>query len=332
MTRSHLLVAALASGLAVGLAADRHASAETFHLFMTGSQEIPPADPDGYGIGTVTIDPMTNAVSWNITYANIAAPTLMHIHTGAWNVNGGVLVNMGVVTMGGPGTLINSTVTTAANVANILANPAGFYVNIHNAPFPGGVIRSQLLKENQVFPIELAGACEVPGPGDPDGFASGTVYIDPPSGSVGWNLTYADIAAPTAMHIHVGSAGVAGPVVVGMGVATLGGAGTLINRTAGVAVATLNDILADPVGYYVNIHNADFPAGAVRGQLVEPPPPACPADFDGDGEVDGADLGALLGAWGSSDPKYNLSGSGEVGGADLGILLGDWGPCPVGGC
>ena len=50
-----------------------------------------------------------------------------------------------------------------------------------------------------------------------------------------------------------------------------------------------------------------------------------PADLDGDGIVGGADLGILLGAWGSSDPLADLDGDGVVGGGDLGILLGAWG-------
>ncbi|MCA9284048.1 MAG: hypothetical protein KDA22_02445 [Phycisphaerales bacterium] len=53
-------------------------------------------------------------------------------------------------------------------------------------------------------------------------------------------------------------------------------------------------------------------------------PPCNPADLDRDGDVDGADLGMLLGAWGSSGPG-DLDGDGVVGGADLGIMLGSWG-------
>ena len=53
----------------------------------------------------------------------------------------------------------------------------------------------------------------------------------------------------------------------------------------------------------------------------------CPADFTGDGVVDGADLAILLGAWGTNDPAADLSGNGVVDGADLSILLGAWGPC-----
>ena len=48
-----------------------------------------------------------------------------------------------------------------------------------------------------------------------------------------------------------------------------------------------------------------------------------PADLNGDGVVDGADLGILLGAWGSAGPG-DLDGNGVVDGADLGILLGAW--------
>ena len=53
----------------------------------------------------------------------------------------------------------------------------------------------------------------------------------------------------------------------------------------------------------------------------------CPADLDNDGAVTGADLGLLLGAWGTAGPG-DLDGDGVVTGADLGQLLGAWGPCP----
>jgi hypothetical protein len=52
----------------------------------------------------------------------------------------------------------------------------------------------------------------------------------------------------------------------------------------------------------------------------------CPADFNGDRVVAGADLGMLLGGWGG--PDYDLNGDGIGNGADLGLLLGAWGNCP----
>jgi hypothetical protein len=127
------------------------------------------------------------------------------------------------------------------------------------------------------YTLTMDGAQEVPGPGDPDGTASGTLTIDDSTGGVGtvsWSFTYANIAAPTMMHIHIGAAGVAGGIVVDLGVATSGGAGTLIDSTT-TSMATAAAINADPTNYYVNIHNNDFPSGAVRGQLgVLAPEPA----------------------------------------------------------
>ena len=51
-------------------------------------------------------------------------------------------------------------------------------------------------------------------------------------------------------------------------------------------------------------------------------------DVDGDGEVGGADLAAILGWWGSDDESADLNGDGEVNGADLSFVLGYWGLCP----
>ncbi len=59
------------------------------------------------------------------------------------------------------------------------------------------------------------------------------------------------------------------------------------------------------------------------------PDPACPADLDRDGAVDGIDLGVLLGAWGpcSGTCPADLNLDGAVDGNDLGTLLAAWGPC-----
>jgi hypothetical protein len=53
----------------------------------------------------------------------------------------------------------------------------------------------------------------------------------------------------------------------------------------------------------------------------------CPADGNGDDVVDAADLGSLLGAWGTASAS-DLNGDGTTDAADLSILLGAWGPCP----
>jgi hypothetical protein len=54
----------------------------------------------------------------------------------------------------------------------------------------------------------------------------------------------------------------------------------------------------------------------------------CPADFDGDGDVDSADLLYLLAAWGT--PGGDVDGDGDTDAADLLALLAAWGECPRG--
>ena len=51
----------------------------------------------------------------------------------------------------------------------------------------------------------------------------------------------------------------------------------------------------------------------------------CVGDYDGNGTVDGSDLGQLLGSWGT--PGGDLNDDGTTDGADLGIFLGGWGDC-----
>ena len=56
------------------------------------------------------------------------------------------------------------------------------------------------------------------------------------------------------------------------------------------------------------------------------PESECPADFDGDGDVDTADLLFLLGAWGT--PDGDVDGDGDTDTSDLLALLAAWGECP----
>ncbi|MEC9374355.1 MAG: hypothetical protein VYC34_10955 [Planctomycetota bacterium] len=54
----------------------------------------------------------------------------------------------------------------------------------------------------------------------------------------------------------------------------------------------------------------------------------CPADMNGDGVINSADLGVMLGAWGPCGVcPTDLNSDGNVGSADLGVMLGSWGPC-----
>jgi hypothetical protein len=74
-----------------------------------------------------------------------------HIHPGAAGVNGGVLVNTGLVATS-PVTQVDGVMSfsstgvsvPAATLQGIVNNPAGFYFNVHSPTNPGGVARGQL--------------------------------------------------------------------------------------------------------------------------------------------------------------------------------------------
>lgn len=55
-------------------------------------------------------------------------------------------------------------------------------------------------------------------------------------------------------------------------------------------------------------------------------PPACPADLNLDGSVDGLDLTAILSCWGTAECG-DVDGDGTAGGLDLTAILAAWGPC-----
>ena len=104
----------------------------------------------------------------------------------------------------------------------------------------------------------LSGKVEVP-KGDPDG--GGTAEVKITGTKVCWEIKASKVAPLAAAHIHKGGPGVAGPVVVAFG-KTYSPKGC---ATATMAIA--GAIKKSPGGYYVNVHNAKYPAGAVRGQL-----------------------------------------------------------------
>ena len=117
------------------------------------------------------------------------------------------------------------------------------------------------------FNFAMSGAPVVPGPGDPDATPNGNVilFFDKPytvCGAVGTQ----NLARPiTALEVHRAPPGEAGPTVIVFDLTRAGPSDT--DGCADVDKPLMQDIQRNPELYYLDAHNAEFPAGAVRGQL-----------------------------------------------------------------
>jgi hypothetical protein len=130
----------------------------------------------------------------------------------------------------------------------------------------GGVATAKERPATKALTAKLTGAAEVPERGDPNGKGTAVIRINQRRGTVCFNISMKRIAGSAAAHIHEAPAGEAGPVRV-----TLFGDQSSKRLRKGcvrnVPRELVRDIAANPRDYYVNVHNADYPAGAIRGQL-----------------------------------------------------------------
>jgi len=134
-----LVAPALAAG-ALAIPASPAFTHENFIAILSGANEVPPGDPAIIGIAQVEVELERGEVCTEVK-SNVQNPTDMHIHKGAAGTNGPVVVPLDPRTINGARTCM----LVATDLAKaIVANPAGFYVNIHTAAMPAGATRGQL--------------------------------------------------------------------------------------------------------------------------------------------------------------------------------------------
>jgi hypothetical protein len=113
-----------------------------------------------------------------------------------------------------------------------------------------------------VVSAKLAGKSEVP-KGDPDGSGIAIFHLSTTKRTVCWSFdNLKRIGPPVVSHIHKGRVGAAGPVVVPLG------AQYKPKGCVAAAKPVIEAIETHPNAYYVNIHDAKYPNGAIRGQLA----------------------------------------------------------------
>ena len=162
---------------------------------------------------------------------------------------------------------------TAVGLAATITVPTVAFGNARN-----NVGTEAAVKTQTPLVALMSGAQEVPGPGDADGTGATAITFNITTGfeNVCWDFTYSAIVQPTLAHIHTGAVGASGPPVITFPPASLGATSATgcVDLLTAPEVLAAADIVANPANYYVNIHNADFPNGAVRGQLSSGSAPA----------------------------------------------------------
>lgn len=131
-----VLIAALAA-LMVAAGASASAQKGSLHATLTGKAETPKGDPDGKGTAEVKIT--GTKVCWEFYTARVGTLLAAHIHKGRAGTSGPVVVPLGKAFHAK-----GCTTTTAPIARAILADPGAYYVNVHNATYPGGALRGQL--------------------------------------------------------------------------------------------------------------------------------------------------------------------------------------------
>lgn len=132
-----------------------------------------------------------------------------------------------------------------------------------------GSAQSQPGSSSKVQFAKLTGQAEIgedgePGAGDPNGRGSAALLIK--GGKLCYGINVSGIGRPAAAHIHRAPKGENGDIVVELKAPSTGNPGAS-SGCKNVNANLLGRIAATPGNYYVNVHTAQYPDGAVRGQL-----------------------------------------------------------------
>ncbi|MEW6719383.1 MAG: CHRD domain-containing protein [Thermodesulfobacteriota bacterium] len=255
---------------------------------LDNAQETTGSDSTGIGGGFIAVNTVTGQVSGFLVH-NIADAQSAHIHVGARGIAGGIVIEL---------TPDNTATTTVYTVPDntFLPNPVtdvpaflagNLYFNVHNAAFPGGVIRGQLdMEPTTIRFASLDNTQETTG-SNSAGIGGGIIGIDEVTGQV-MGFAVHNVADGNRAHIHPGARGIAGGIAVPML------PDNVVSPVFVVPDGAVMNLVTDVPGFlagntYINIHNAAFPGGVIRGQLDMEPTVMRFASLDNAQETTGSD-------------------------------------------
>lgn len=238
-----------------------------FKGIIQSSQEVPANSSLAAGIVIVKYTPATKLLELWGNYSNLTAIiSASHIH-GAAAAGSNASVLFSLTNTGGTDGGLKGTFTLTAAQETILLD-GNMYVNVHNASFPAGEARAQLLPASdgqaELFTAKLEGTQQVPSNAS-TAVGAAIILVDKLVDSVYLTGAFTGLsAAASGAHVHSGATGVNGAVFITLNF-TAATSGTLYSA-AGVNTANKASILGGNA--YVNVHNASFPGGEIRGQII----------------------------------------------------------------
>jgi len=142
ITRRVAILAACFAGIA-GWALTANAASQSFKVALTGAAQVPPVQTSGTGTATLTYDPATKLLTWDVVYSGLSGPaTMAHFHGPATEGKNGP-VAIWVSKKGSP---VESPIKGEATLTPEQAEQftAGqWYINVHTQEHPAGEIRGQ---------------------------------------------------------------------------------------------------------------------------------------------------------------------------------------------
>jgi Cu/Zn superoxide dismutase len=244
---------------------------------LSGQQQAPPNTSKATGTATVTYDAQTGAVSYAANHTLDGGVSGIHIHRGAFNVNGAHLFDLPTTSdKAFNGVLTREQAQTG--VYGALLRSGVTYFNIHTVNRPGGELRGQLLPYQKSplsfalpFNVLLEGKQVVP-PVNTAAQGVAQFFLSKDRMVLTYRLEHKAQGVVSA-HIHRALSGMNGPEVCALAGGRDGGQGVCPIKTAGgVADLVLSELLRPEGGYYVDIHTGANPGGELRGQLIVPIP------------------------------------------------------------
>jgi hypothetical protein len=116
----------------------------TLEASLTGEKEVPgPGDPNGRGQAEVKV--YKAKVCYELEVERIKPATAAHIHRGAPNVAGPIVVELKAPT---DGSSEGCKAISKQLSKKLREHPSHYYVNVHNHPYPDGAIRGQLHRDH----------------------------------------------------------------------------------------------------------------------------------------------------------------------------------------